>query len=77
MTRSVSCRVCDFLEKYKVTWLSVPFWCMAAVFLLFSPLIWPLVLLWPVLALLAFVEAVRYSVCSACKVEFKAPSGAS
>lgn len=71
MKRSIPCRMCDLLEKYKITWLSPPFWTAAIVFLVLSPFIWPLVLLWPFLALLAFVEAVRYAVCSACAVSFE------
>ena len=33
-------------------------------------IIWPLMFVWPVLALMAFAEAVRFAVCSACKLVY-------
>lgn len=77
MRRPLSCSVCDFMEKTRISWLSGPFWLFAAVFLVLSPFIWPLVLLWPLIAVLALIETIRAARCGTCRVEFGSPSGGS
>ena len=70
MRKSLPCRTCDVIERYRIGWLSGPLWIGGALAMVFSMIIWPLMFVWPVLALMAFAEAVRFAVCSACKLVY-------
>lgn len=72
MQQTITCRICDVLDRLRLTWLSAPFWLMAIAFVLLSPFIWPLVLIWPVLLGIALVEIIRFGLCSACPAPFDA-----
>lgn len=74
MQKSLPCRVCEVIDRFRLTWLSGPFWIAGALVMVFSMAIWPLMLVWPVLALVAFAEAVRFAVCSACRLVYPEPA---